>query len=78
MAEIGFGSLIPAGQIPTPRPRPYTGPVYSAQEGNTDFILPAVPMDHPARLARMQEALRSGTIPQATYDDYMAMAKGAR
>lgn len=56
--------------VPTPRPRPFTGAVYGTGD-NSERINDDVPMDHPARLARMNEMLHAKLIPQATYDDYM-------
>lgn len=57
-------------KMPLPRPRPFTGTVFGSGD-NSDRINDDVPMDHPARLARMNEMLRAKLIPQSTYDDYM-------
>jgi hypothetical protein len=55
--------------IPLPKPRPMAA-AYGTGD-NSDRINDDVPLDHPARLARMNEMLRAKTISQYQYDDYM-------
>lgn len=57
-------------KMPLPKPRPFTGAVYGSGD-NSERINDDVPLDHPARLARMNEMLRAKMIPQSQYDDYM-------
>lgn len=55
--------------VPLPKPRPIAA-AYGTGD-NADRINDDTPLDHPARIARMNEMLRAKLIPQSTYDDYM-------